>query len=200
MGRAIAARIVGSAGASHRILVVGCIHGNERAGEAITRRLRTATPGANTELWLVDEFNPDGCHADRRQNARGVDLNRNSPWHWTRLERPGGTFYSGTGPLSEPESRAINRLIKTVRPTVSIWYHQHAELVDDSSGGSIAIEARFARAVGLPLRSYGTYPGSIASWQDATYPHDTAFVVELPAGPLSTEQVDRHVAAILALG
>jgi murein peptide amidase A len=200
MGRAITARVVGSARASHRILVVGCIHGNERAGEAITRRLRTSTPRADTELWLVDEFNPDGCRADQRQNARGVDLNRNSPWRWVRLERPGGTFYSGTGPLSEPESRAINRLIKAVRPTVSIWYHQHAELVDDSSGGSIAIEARFARAVGLPLRSYGTYPGSITSWQDATFRHDTAFVVELPPGSLSSAQVARHVAAILALG
>jgi protein MpaA len=199
-GHAILARVVGSPAAPRRILVVGCVHGNEPAGEAITRRLRSATPQTRTALWLVDEFNPDGCKADTRQNAHGVDLNRNSPWHWQPLERPGGTFYSGTGPLSEPESRAISRLIKNVRPNVSIWYHQHAALVDDSSGGSLALQSRYARAVGLPLRNYGVFPGSITSWQNAAYPRDTAFVVELPAGPLPASAVARHVAAILALG
>jgi murein peptide amidase A len=199
-GRAILARVVGSPAASRRIVVVGCVHGNETAGEAVTRLLRSATPKLGTQLWLVDTFNPDGCAANTRQNAHGVDLNRNSPWHWEPIEAPGGTFYSGTGPLSEPESRAINRLIKTVRPNVSVWYHQHAALVDDASGGNRTLEARYARAVGLPLRNYGTFPGSITSWQNATYPRDTAFVVELPAGPLPRPAVARHAAAILALG
>jgi len=198
-GRAIVAHIVGSPAAQRRILIVGCVHGNERAGEAITRRLRSVTPPARTALWLVDEFNPDGCRADTRQNARGVDLNRNSPWHWRPLEHPGGTYYSGPRPLSEPESRAINRLIRKLRPAASIWYHQHASLVDDSSGGSLAIESRYARLVGLPLRRYGVFPGSITSWQDATYPHDTAFVVELGPGPLPASAIVRHVAAVLAL-
>jgi protein MpaA len=199
-GRAILARIVGSPAASRRILIVGCVHGNEPAGEAVTRRLRRVTPPTRTTLWLVDEFNPDGCRANTRQNAHGVDLNRNSPWHWEPLERRGGTYYSGPGPLSEPESRAINRLIRNLRPAVSIWYHQHASLVDDSSGGSFAIERRYAHAVGLPLRSYGVFPGSITSWQDAAFPRDTAFVVELPQGPLPASSIARHVAAILALG
>jgi murein peptide amidase A len=198
-GRPILARIVGSPQARRRILVVGCLHGNERAGEAITRRLRSVTPPAGAALWLVDEFNPDGCRANTRQNARGVDLNRNSPWHWRPLEQRGGTYYSGPGPLSEPESRAIVRLVDGLRPAVSVWYHQHASLVDDSSGGSLAIERRYARAVGLPLRNYGFFPGSITSWQDSTFPRDTAFVVELPAGQLSPSSVARHVAAILAL-
>ena len=198
-GRAILARIVGSPEAHRRILVVGCVHGNERAGDAITRRLRSVTPPARTALWIVDEFNPDGCQASTRQNAHGVDLNRNLPWRWQHLEERGGTYYSGPGPLSEPESRAIVRLIEGLRPAVSIWYHQHASLVDDSSGGSVAIERRYAHAVGLPLRDYGFFPGSITGWQDHAYPRDTAFVVELPPGPLTASAIARHVAAILAL-
>jgi hypothetical protein len=198
-GRAILARIVGAPAAPRRILVVGCVHGNERAGEAITRRLRAVTPPARTALWIVDEFNPDGCQANTRQNAHGVDLNRNSRWHWQPIEKRGGPYYSGPGPLSEPESRAIVRLIDGLRPAVSIWYHQHASLVDDSSGGSLAIEGRYAHAVGLPLRNYGVFPGSITSWQDRTYPRDTAFVVELPPGQLTAAAIARHVGAILAL-
>jgi hypothetical protein len=49
-GREILARIVGSSSASRRILVIGCVHDNEPAGEAITRRLRTITLSARTAL------------------------------------------------------------------------------------------------------------------------------------------------------
>ncbi len=194
-GRPIRATIVGDPAAPRSVLVVGCIHGDEPAGEAITTSLRHHTPPRGTNLWLVDRFNPDGCLARTRQNAHGVDLNRNSPWHWRPL---GGTFYSGPRPLSEPESRAINRLIRRLRPAVSIWYHQHAALVD-TSGGSVALERRYASIAGLPLKDYGTRPGSITSWQDATFPRDTAFVVELPAGALTGDEVARHVRAVLAL-
>jgi protein MpaA len=198
--RPIRAFVVGQPTASRRILVVGCIHGTEPAGEAITRRLRSMTPPPGAVWWLVDEFNPDGCLAGTRQNAHGVDLNRNAPWRWQHLEQPGGTFYSGPDALSEPESRAINQLVKALRPAVSIWYHQHASLVDSSSGGDPAIEGRYARIVGLPFRAYPAFvPGSITSWQNATFPTDTAFVVELPAGALPPSSVGRHVAAIVAL-
>jgi protein MpaA len=198
LGRAIVAVVVGAAAAPRRVLVVGCIHGDEPAGEAITRRLRRATPPPGVALWLVDAFNPDGCRAGTRQNAHGVDLNRNSPWHWRPLDRPGGTYYSGPRALSEPESRAIVRLVERLHPAISIWYHQHARLVDDS-GGDRRIERRYARLVGLPFRHYGDFPGSITGWQDAVQPHGTAFVVELPAGALSAGAVARHAAAVLAL-
>jgi protein MpaA len=198
-GRPINAYVVGDPSVFRSVLVVGCIHGDEPAGEAVTRALRRKLPPRGVKLWLVDQFNPDGCIAHTRQNADGVDLNRNSPWHWRPLDHPGGTFYSGPRPLSEPESRTINRFIRQTRPAVTIWYHQHAALVDDGSGGSIALERRYATISGLPLRNYGVRPGSIISWQDSTFPADTAFDVELPSGPLSKAEVDRHVAAVLAL-
>jgi protein MpaA len=171
---------------------VGCVHGNEPAGEVITRRLRAVAPPRGAVWWLVDEFNPDGCRAHTRQNADGVDLNRNSAWHWRPVDHPGGTYYSGTGPLSEPESKAIHSLVFRLRPAVSVWYHQHAALVDSSSGGDPVIERHYAEIVGLKLVNYGVFPGSITTWQDATFPHDTAFVVELPRGPLSMNSIARQ--------
>lgn len=194
-GRAILARVVGDVHAGRRILVVGCVHGDETAGIAISRFLRYATPPRGVTLWLVDTFNPDGRNAHRRQNADGVDLNRNSPTAWRPLT---GRFYSGPRPFSEPESQAIRRLVMRLRPTITVWYHQHASLVDDS-GGQRAIEGAYARAVGLPFRHYGNMPGSITSWQNATFPRATAFVVELPAGRLSTAATARHAKALLTL-
>jgi protein MpaA len=197
-GRPIVARVAGDPAARTRVLVVGCIHGDERAGEAVTHALRTARAPAGVAVWLVDRANPDGCRAGTRYNARGVDLNRNARWHWRVLPRPGGGRpFSGPRPLSEPESRAIRRLVRRLHPAITIWYHQHARLVDDS-GGDRRVERRYAQLSGLPLRRFGTgLPGRITGWQNASFPSATAFVVELAAGPLRRAQVARHVAAVL---
>jgi protein MpaA len=194
-GRPIVARVLGDPQASRRVLVVGCIHGDEPAGIAVTRSLRRAQFPRGVGVWVIDTVNPDGLRHHTRQNADGVDLNRTFPVGWRPLT---GIFNSGRGPLTEPESIAIHRLIVGLHPAITIWYHQHAALVDDS-GGSRAIERAYADRVGLPLRPYGTVPGSITRWQDATYRRDTAFVVELPAGPLSRAAVVRHTNAVVAL-
>src|SRR5438132_13084369 len=67
-----------------RVLVVGCIHGNETGGIAIARALERRSP-RDLDLWIVPGLNPDGVAAGTRQNAHGVDLNRNFPWHWRPL-------------------------------------------------------------------------------------------------------------------
>ena len=164
-----------------RVLVVGCIHGNETAGIPIARRLAAAAAPRRTELWVVPTINPDGVAAGTRGNARGVDLNRNFPFDWRHL---GGLEYSGPGPLSEPESRAAARLIRRLEPDITIWFHQPLDLVD-RSGGSAFVERRFSRLAGLPLVRLTRYPGSASSWQNHTLPRSTAFVVELPASVTS---------------
>src|SRR4051812_35641815 len=76
-GRPLEVQRTGEPAAPTRVLVVGSIHGNEPAGHAVVRQLRTRTPPAGVQLWLVERANPDGTRAGTRQNARGVDLNRN---------------------------------------------------------------------------------------------------------------------------
>lgn len=179
-GRPLYAWSAGAVRARRRLLVVGVVHGNESAGLAMAMSLVRLAPSAASAVMVVPDANPDGLQAHSRQNAAGVDLNRNFPFRWTRLGRPGDQQYSGPGPLSEPESRAMVRLIRAFRPTVSIWFHQPVGVVDES-GGSSAIESRFAAVSGLPLRRLSRYPGSAVGWENATFPRTTSFVVELPA-------------------
>jgi protein MpaA len=197
-GRPIRAVRVGAPDAPHTALVIGCVHGTERAGEAVTRRLRATRVRADVAVWVIDEANPDGCRAGTRQNAHGVDLNRNAPWRWRPTGPPGSTFYAGPRARSEPETRALLAVIRRVRPGVTIWYHQQAALVDDP-GRHRAIPRRYARTVGLPFRPYPQrLPGIFTGWQNARLPRTTAFVVELRSGPLPAASVRRHVRAVLA--
>lgn len=197
-GRPIVATVVGDPGAQRRVLVVGCIHGTEPAGRSITRRLARVIAPRGVALWIVDSFNPDGCAAGTRGNARGVDLNRNQPRRWRPLGPRGTLFHAGVRPRSERESRAIAALVRRVRPALSFWYHQHAALVDDS-GGDRRIGRCLAALTGLPFRRFGRPPGSITSWQNHTFRHATALVVELPPGRLSRREISAHADGVLAL-
>jgi len=198
-GRAIRAVRIGPASAPVRVLAIACIHGDEPAGEAITRALRFVAPPAGTAIWVIDRANPDGCAAGTRKNAHGVDLNRNSPWHWAHITGPGGVYYSGPHAWSEPESRALDAFVRRLHPRITIWYHQHADLVDASVGGDVRLERDYARRVGMRLVHLGLYRGSFTGWQNTNLPGTAAFVVELPAGSLARAAVRRHVAAVEAL-
>jgi N-acetylmuramoyl-L-alanine amidase-like protein/zinc carboxypeptidase len=197
-GRAITALRVGSPSARRIVLVVGEIHGTERAGIAVTRRLRSVRPPRGTALLLIDRINPDGAAKGTRHNARGVDLNRNFPFAWHGIGKPFDTYYPGPAPLSEPESLAATRLISRVRPRVTIWFHQMMRLVD-RSGGDRFLERLYSRRSRLPYRTIAPLPGTATRWQNHTFPKDTAFVVELPAGSLSRAAVRRHASAVRAV-
>jgi N-acetylmuramoyl-L-alanine amidase len=197
-GRRIEAFESGDQTAPRKVLVFGSIHGDERAGIGITRALARAAPPESADLWVVDKLNPDGVAADTRQNARGVDLNRNFPYRWRRLGRHGDLTWSGPRPLSEPETRIARALVRRLHPAVTIWFHQPLGLVD-ASGGDIRIERRFAKRARLPLLRIKPYPGTATRWQNHRFPGGTAFAVELPGGPLNRRLRERCVDAVLAL-
>ena len=178
-----------------RVLVFGSVHGNETAGIAVATALERLSP-EDLDVWIVPDLNPDGVAAGSRQNAHGVDLNRNFPWHWRPLS---GVYASGPRPLSEREARIAHTLILRVHPRVTIWFHQHLDLVW-ASGGDRRIERAFARVAGLPYHPLPQLGGSAISWQNNTLPGTTAFAAELPAGTPSTAQVARYARAVLAAG
>src|SRR5436309_6341399 len=195
LGRPI---VVGRAGDPHgtRLLVVGCIHGTEGAGIAVARALERVSTSA--DLWIVPNLNPDGYARGTRQNGRGVDLNANWSSGWRGGGRPWDVFYPGPGPFSERGTRIGRNLILRIRPRVTIWLHQHMNLVW-AWGPSTTAGRIYARAAGMRFYHRHWLPGTAADWQNHHLPGSASFTVELPAGSLSPRQVHRQVHAILAL-
>ena len=179
-------------------LVVGVIHGTEPAGLAVVSRLRRMPLPAGVHLWLVPTANPDGLAAGTRQNAHGVDLNRNWPTAWVHNGRPWDGYYSGPQPFSEPESRDMRAFVLRVRPALTIWYHQPLDVVYGSDP-HVAVLKRYARLSGLPYRRLTAPRGAATRWQRVHFPHSPAFVVELRAGRISAATARRHAAAVLTL-
>jgi murein peptide amidase A len=163
-------------GEGPRIVVVGCIHGDECEGIEVTRLLERSA--ATADLWLVHQLNPDGFARRSRFNARGVDLNRD--------------FLAAT----QRETRIARKLILRLRPDVTIWFHQPQSVVR-AWGRSRATAARYARLAGVPYRALPWPPGSASRWQNGI--GKMSFVVELPSGELDDAVARRYAAAVLRL-
>jgi protein MpaA len=193
-GRSIRVLKVGSRSADHRVLVFGCIHGTECAGRRIVSRLRKGGRVDGARLWLVRNLNPDGSRAGTRQNARGVDLNRNFARGWRAGGEPWDRYYPGPRPFSEPETRAARRLVRDIRPHITIWYHQAMNLVVKAPRHRV-VQRRYARLTGLDVVDLGFIPGTAPRWQNHRWPRHLAMVVEL-SGQVSRAEVTRHTRAV----
>lgn len=121
------------------------------------------------ELWFVPVVNPDGYvfnelthptggglwRKNRRQNAGGtfgVDLNRNYPYAWGQDDLgsspdPASEVYRGSGPLSEPETAALDAFVATQHFEIVWSVHAHGEL----------LMFPFAASNDTPLQNVGLY-------------------------------------------
>jgi len=170
-------------------LVLGGFHGDEpegaRLAERFARHLASDESFIRGELVvIVPEVNPDGLASGRRTNARGVDLNRNvavSNWDSSTQSR----YFPGDSPVSEPETRAVRRLIEFYRPKVVVSIHSigGGRQCVNYDGPAKELAERMSKACGYPLApsigystpgSFGTYCGS-----DLGIPTIT---LELPSG------------------
>lgn len=122
-----------------RFVTIGALHGGHECNtyELLLHILDRfeAEPEAlppEVTLFVLPVANPDGCVLDRRENANGVDLNRN--WDtpdWTSdVEGPFGPRAGAGGalPFSEPETAALRDWLLALRqeneqPLGLISYH-----------------------------------------------------------------------------
>ena len=199
-GKPIVATRYGDATSERVALVVGVIHGDEPAGLRIVRSLRRiASTVEGAQLWVIWTVNPDGVRADTRKNARGVDLNRNFPYRWRDDVPHSSGYYPGPKPASEPETRAVMRFARRIRPTLSIWYHQPWGAVL-ACHGKPQVAVHYAKLVGMGTSCRGEgLRGTAISWETRTFPGSSAFVVEMPPGGISAAGADRQARAALTL-
>jgi murein peptide amidase A len=197
-GRPIRVHRFGDFSSPRKILVVGCIHGDECEGIDITKRLARGPLPPGVDLWVVHNLNPDGRRLGVRQNGRGVDLNRNFGSEWMPIGSRWDPQYSGPRPWSERETRLARRLVRRVRPDVTIWYHQPQAVVR-AWGGSVAKARRYTRLARAPYSSIRWLHGTAPNWQNHRYPGAASFVVELPGGSLGAPAAARHARAVRLL-
>ena len=123
-GRAI--RVVELGRGPRWVAVIGGIHQGNEANTSVLANLLLDHFQANPDLIpdgvgvaFIPDLNPDGAVAGTRENANGVDLNRNWDADWQPDSYgPSGLVVGGGGtkPFSEPETRALAR--SSGRPAV----------------------------------------------------------------------------------
>jgi murein peptide amidase A len=147
-----------------RLLVHGGIHGDEPGAVLAVERFATLLAALGVRVVVVPAVNPDGLAAGVKDNARGVDLNRNFPsrsWRPGQLFGPGAVtgarYLPGPAALSEPESAALAALIDVERPHRLVAVHQPLRCVN-YDGPARALAERMAAACGWPVVADLGYP------------------------------------------
>lgn len=165
------------------VVLLASMHGDEAAPSKILRSLADGRAISGIDLWVVPTYNPDGVAAHTRKNAHGVDLNRNFPYHWADLD---GETESGPRPASEPETRAMMRFLRKVKPDRIVSFHQPLNGVDtDTKDRRFA--KRLARALRLPTKTFdcgGVCHGTMTGWYNHRF-----------AGSAVTAEYGAHPAA-----
>ena len=164
-------------------LLTAAQHGEEADTALMARRLLERVPGNETRWAIVPVLNPDGLLNGTRQNAAGVDLNRNFPastWgpapsptyppgiaperrvsaNRTNLSSP------GPGPASEPETQAQMALVRRLQPGLVIDLHTPLELIRVRGDAPIDVVERLATSADVSVHSDldSPCPGAFDDW------------------------------------
>lgn len=193
-GREIWAYQVGDPNASKVTMVLGQMHGEEPAGTLSAWGLiNDHRQVQGIQLWVIPSMNPDGGAIGRRQNAGGVDLNRNWPVNY-ESNAPGTRYYAGTGPMSEPETAAMAAFIQRIQPHQMVSIHQPLTGVDNYGLKDRSLHDALVRELGLPSRSLdcnGGCRGTMTQWINTTT-RGAAITIEYPL------RVSDHYASVTA--
>lgn len=131
MGRSVRGQVIRGArmgDGPETTLFLGLHHGNEQAGQPLLERLmdlfiEEPSRLAGRTAVFVPVLNPDGRDDNTRQNARGVDLNRNLPTRDWGAAAGDKKHFPGEAPASEPETRALVGLVESLQPVKIVSIH-----------------------------------------------------------------------------
>ncbi|WP_105103911.1 murein tripeptide amidase MpaA [Microbulbifer pacificus] len=191
----------------HTGMVLAGTHGDEVAAVVtLSCALRSLGPG-QLRHHVILAANPDGCQLGTRANANGVDLNRNfatvnwkadgTVYRWnSAADERDVSLFTGDEPSSEPETRALCRLIKTLKPAWLVSIHDPLACVDDPLQSPLG--HWLAERMELPLVTDLGYktPGSFGTWcEEQKY---ACITLEYP--PISADAAsERYLTAMIEL-
>ena len=137
---------------------------------------------ADVTLYILRDLNPDGVARSHsylgRANANGVDLNRNWDANWQKDWPRAGCWTQtdvtgGTGPGSEPETRALMTFIQSHHFDALINYHSAALGIFPGGLPPDDYSIRLAKAVAAvttysypPIDVGCVYTGGFTDWAD----------------------------------
>jgi protein MpaA len=164
-------------------LLTAAQHGEEADTALLARRLLERVPASASRWAVIPCLNPDGLLNGTRQNAAGVDLNRNFPAATWRSEAS-FTYPPGIAPErrvlanrtnssspgahagSEPETQALMALVERLQPPLVVDLHSPLELILVRGDVPPAVTDGLARSADLAaqLELDGPCPGAFDDW------------------------------------
>ena len=194
-----------------------------------------------TEIWIIPMINPEGweyvveenlSYPYWRKNFRdnngngifdpqtdGVDINRNYDFNWVLGGSGdiGSWTYRGPEPFSEGEARAKRDLALAQKPSISLSYHTHGEIIiyswsdrPEAPDQQLILSIATGIAQRIPsVTGSGTYQPTVSNCQNGfsrcwmyTVAGSLEYTVEcakefIPAGEPALQIADQHMDAAL---
>lgn len=159
------------------IILMGGIHGDEPEGVTLaysTLKWLRSEKKATVPWIVIPCLNPDGSSSHERVNGNGVDLNRNYPSkNWSpHADKP--RYAPGPSPGSEPEIKAIVKLIQATNPRLIIHCHSWQPCIVYTGHPAKSDAEALGRCSGYEVRTEIGYPttGSLSQygWHDHQIP------------------------------
>ncbi len=139
------------------ILIIGVFHGEEPQGEyLINKFLKTDLSNIKNKLLIVPCLNPDGMKKNQRQNANGVDLNRNFPTkNWTISENK--EYFGGMSPASEIETKFMINILDNYKIDAILSIHAPFKIVN-YDGPAKELAEKISQITNYPVQADIGYP------------------------------------------
>ncbi|NVO02058.1 MAG: DUF2817 domain-containing protein [Bacteroidetes bacterium] len=141
------------------IFIIGGIHGNEPSGIELAGIIINYLKLSDDQKFkykvlVMPIANPDGVALNTRQNANGVDLNRNwdtKNFKEGKLNSKKG-FYGGKMPFSERETRNIKSIIDFYKPFLIITLHAPYQCIN-YDGPAYSYAKLISNLMKFPIKS-----------------------------------------------
>jgi hypothetical protein len=170
-GRAIYAERWGPQQGRATIVVIGQVHGDECGGTVLVDELRRR-PIPDVTVWIVPTLNPDGYVAFTRDNANGVNLNRDGLAE------------------TQPETRALFGLLDVVHADLVVHGHSpYREAMHYGGDEAKTLAWRVAQGTGWGFAYAGDLPPDRAYlWQGQEHHGSSANALLLEFAAMSPEE------------